>query len=108
MRIPLAFLAATPSPNPFESIAQPIVGLLNMVVGPALLIVGAIGTIWCILLGVKLAKAEEQQDRDKAKNSLKNAIIGFVAIFVLMAVLNIAMKPLADWAGVTLLPSPSP
>ena len=107
MRNLMAFLTSpkpspSPSPNPFESIVEPVVGLLNMVVGPALLVVGAIGTVWCILLGVKLAKAEEQQERDKAKNSLKNAIIGFVAIFVLILVLRLAMPAMANWAGVAL------
>ena len=88
--------------NPFLEIVSPVIGLLDMVVGPALLVVGALGAVWCIILGVKLAKAEEQQDRDKAKNSLKNALIGFIAIFVLLAILAIAMPALAEWAGINL------
>lgn len=85
--------------NPFEAMAAPIVNLLNMVVTPALVIVGALGAIFCILLGVKFAKAEEPQDREKAKNSLKNAIIGFVLIFVLLVALQIGLPALTDWAG---------
>jgi heme O synthase-like polyprenyltransferase len=96
----------SPSPsltaNPFQQIVAPIINLLNMVIGPALLVVGAVGAIWCILLGVKFAKAEEQQDRDKAKGALKNAIIGFVLIFVLLVVLRVAMPALANWAAVSL------
>ncbi len=91
--------------NPFMEIAEPIISLLNMVIVPALLIVGALGAIFCILLGVKFAKAEEPQDREKAKNSLKNAIIGFVLIFVLLVGLKIALPAMTEWytdeAGVT-------
>lgn len=83
--------------NPFLTAVEPIVSLINMAVGPALMIVGALGSLYCILLGVKLAKAEEPQDREKAKGSLKNAIIGFLMIFVLLVVLNVAMKPMTEW-----------
>jgi hypothetical protein len=96
----VAFLAA----NPFQAVVEPVVALLDMVVGPAMLLVGALGAIYCIILGVKLAKAEEQQDRDKAKNSLKNALIGFISIFVLLAVLRLGMPAMQDWVS-TVAPS---
>ena len=57
--------------NPFDTVSKPIIELLNMALTPALGIVGALGAIYCIILGAKLAKAEEPQDREKAKNSLK-------------------------------------
>ncbi len=93
----LIVAAATEATNPFMSIAEPIINLLEMIVGPALLIVGAVGAIFCILLGVKFAKAEEPQDREKAKNALKNAIIGFVLIFVLLVALRIGLPAMTSW-----------
>jgi len=83
--------------NPFESVSSPIIDLVNSAAGPALGIVGALGLIYCIILGAKLAKAEEPQDREKAKNSLKNAIIGFVLIFVLMLALLKGLPAMVDW-----------
>ncbi len=85
------------SANPFEAVAQPIVDLLNLALIPALGIVGALGAIYCIFLGAKLAKAEEQQDREKAKQSLKNAIVGFLLIFILIVVLNVGMDAMQEW-----------
>ncbi|MCL2056545.1 MAG: pilin [Oscillospiraceae bacterium] len=92
-------LTTTPTTgtNPFSNIVRPIVNLLNMVVGPAMLIVGALGSIYCIVLGVKFAKAEEQQDRDKAKKSLQNALIGFISIFVLIAILRLGIPAMEAW-----------
>ena len=39
--------------NPFEQMLNPIVNLLNMAINPILTLVGAIGTIFCIFLGIK-------------------------------------------------------
>ena len=73
--------------------------LLNSLLTPALAIVGAAGLLYCVVLGVKYAKAEEPQDREKAKGALKNAIIGFVLIFVLMLALQLLMDPLTKWVN---------
>ncbi|MGN0414006.1 MAG: Mbov_0395 family pilin-like conjugal transfer protein [Agathobacter sp.] len=74
-----------------------IVGLINSLLNPILAIVGALGTLYCVLLGVKYAKAEEPQDREKAKQHLKSAIIGFVLIFVLIVALKLLMPQFQTW-----------
>lgn len=82
----------------FEKITSPVVDLIKSLLGPAIGIVGALGAVYCVILGVKFAKAEEPQEREKAKSHLKNAIIGFVLIFVLMLVLRLSIDPLTKWA----------
>lgn len=93
----LMMLLPLTSVNPFEGISKPIIELLNMVMGPLIAIVGAVGAIYCVILGAKLAKAEEQQDREKAKTALKNAIIGFVLIFVLVVALKVSLPLFEQW-----------
>ncbi|MCL2096408.1 MAG: pilin [Oscillospiraceae bacterium] len=97
------FLAATTAAagleEGLEQITAPIIELLETIFTVAIPLVGAIGAIYCILLGVKLAKAEEQQERDKAKHALKNAIVGFVLIFVLVVALRIGLPILSGWAS---------
>ena len=85
--------------DPFKSAAGPIVELINSATGPILAIVVALGAIYSIFLGVKLAKAEEPQDKMKAKGQLKNAIIGFILIFVLIVVLRVATGPMLNWVN---------
>lgn len=82
----------------FDKVTSPVVDLINSLLGPAIGIVGALGAVYCVILGVKFAKAEEPQEREKAKSHLKNAIIGFVLIFVLMVVLRLSIGPLTQWA----------
>ena len=82
-----------------EKITQPIIELLRSVMGVALGLVVAVGALYCIVLGVKYAKAEEPQDREKAKSHLQNAIIGFVLIFVLILALFLVTPLLADWVN---------
>jgi len=93
--------SATANPNnpTLDKVVNPIVDLLNSLLKPLLAIVVAIGSLYCVILGVKYAKAEEPQDREKAKQHLKNAIIGFVIIFVLIFALNVLKQPLIDWVN---------
>ena len=83
----------------FSQVAAPIIDLINSLLGPLLGIVGAAGAIYSVVLGVKFAKAEEQQDREKAKQALKNAIIGFVLIFVLLLALKLLLPTMINWAN---------
>ncbi|MBR4194223.1 MAG: hypothetical protein IKQ54_07860 [Oscillospiraceae bacterium] len=83
----------------FQSVVAPIVELLNNILTPMLLIVGAVGALYCVILGVKYAKAEEPQDREKAKGALKNAIIGFVLIFVLILALKLLTPIMVKWVN---------
>ena len=81
----------------FDSVIKPVVELLNNLMTPLLAIVGAAGALYCVILGVKYAKAEEPQDREKGKGALKNAIIGYVLIFVLLVVLKLVTPVLTEW-----------
>ncbi len=83
----------------FVDVANPVIELINNLLPAVLGIVGAAGTVFCVVLGVKFAKAEEPQDREKAKQHLKNAIIGFVLIFVLILALNILTPRLIEWTN---------
>ena len=97
MNSAMTILSAAIAANPFETMTAPIINLLNMVLGPALAIVGALGAIFCVILGVKYAKAEEPQDREKAKHALRNAVVGFVLIFVLLVALKIGLPAMTKW-----------
>lgn len=81
----------------WDSVVTPITGMLDTVLVPALLLFGSIGAVYCVVLGVKFAKAEEPQEREKAKSALKNTGIGFLLIFILISTLKTSIKPLAHW-----------
>ena len=62
----------------FHPVIQPILEILDAILWPAITIVVAVGTIYCIFLGVKISKADEQNSREKAKKDLIGAVIGFI------------------------------
>lgn len=78
-------------------IITPILEILDAILWPAIAVVVSVGTIYCVFLGVKIAKSDEQNSREKAKKDLIGAIIGFVIIFVLIVALKIAVPILEDW-----------
>ena len=90
--------SGTTTENQLTQVVKPVAQLIYDLLNPALIIVGAVGSLYCVILGVKYAKCEEPQEREKSKGNLKNAIIGFVLIFVLMVVLKLLMPVLQDWA----------
>lgn len=81
----------------FYPIIAPLLEILNAILWPAIAVVVAVGTIYCIVLGVKIAKCDEQNSREKAKKDLVGAIVGFVIIFVLIVALKIAVPILENW-----------
>jgi hypothetical protein len=50
-----------------------------------------------VFLGIKIAKSDEQNSREKAKKDLLGAVVGFALIFVLIVALRIAMPILQEW-----------
>ena len=86
-------------------VVKPVAQLIYNLLNPALIIVGAVGALYCVILGVKYSKCEEPQEREKAKGNLKNAIIGFVLIFVLMVLLKLLMPVMIKWVNTNMTPS---
>jgi hypothetical protein len=83
--------------NDLNSMIQPVLDLCHTLTPILLAVVGAVGALWCILLGVKYAKADDPQEHEKAKKGLVNAIVGFVLIFILLIMLNIGVDVLTEW-----------
>jgi len=72
-----------------STVVKPVVDVCNALTTPLIGVVAALGAIWCILLGVKYAKADEPQEHEKCKKALVNAVIGFALIFILLIMLKV-------------------
>ena len=80
-----------------NKIIAPVLEVCKILVPALLAVVGAVGAIFCILLGVKYARASEPQEHETAKKSLQYAIVGFVLIFVLLIMLQVGITIFTDW-----------
>ena len=88
---------ATQQGADLSSVTNPVIGLINSLTKVLLPLVGAGGAVYAIILGFKYATAEEPQEREKRKQSIKSFLIGFVLIFVLLVVLKLGMPALETW-----------
>ena len=91
----LSLLAMTAAD--MAKIVNPILEVCRILVPALLSIVGAVGAVFCILLGIKYARASEPQEHENAKKAVQHAIVGFVLIFVLLIMLQIGVSIFTDW-----------
>ena len=83
--------------NAYYNLILPILNQVNGYTGTLLLIVSSLGTTQCIFLSVRYAKAQEAEELEHAKKSLKDFIIGFLLIFVLIVAMRTGMPGLCKW-----------
>lgn len=65
-------------------------------VTPLLILACAAGAIWAIVLGVKMAQAEDKGKRDEAKQALINVIIALVAVIALIMIFTVVGNAVPD------------
>ena len=65
----------------------PVIQFIDSAFIPILIILGAVGGVWCIFLGVNLARAETADKADEAKKRLINVIIAIIATALLIFLL---------------------
>ena len=83
--------------NAYYNLILPILNQVNSYTGTLLLIVSSLGTIQCIFLGFRYAKAQEAEELETAKKNLKEFIIGFLIIFILIVAMRTGMPGLCKW-----------
>lgn len=61
-----------------------IVDAIDFILWPILIIVGAAGSIYAIILGINIAKADSTDKREEAKKHLINVLIGLAVVIALI------------------------
>ena len=75
-------------------IAEQIDGIIKDIVSPVLVVIGAAGVIYAIILGVNYIKAETPDKRKEAQGRLIGAIIGVIIIIA-----GIVICQAVDWGS---------
>lgn len=76
---------------------EPIAEFLDSALVPVIIVVGALGAIWIIILGVNLARAESSDKATEAKKRLINVVIALVAVILLVFLLAMFIGNAPDW-----------
>lgn len=80
----IKFLGADPTPIEDWGWVNKTVSAINSILIPILSIVAAAGTVWAIVLGINMARADSQEKREEAKKRLVSLIVGIVVLVVLI------------------------
>lgn len=82
------------------SFLLPILKVIDDAMVPILICVIAAGTIYSVVLGINLAKAESSDKREEAKKRLVNAIVGFGVIIVLLVIMYVLAANIHKIVGI--------
>lgn len=69
-----------------------LVKIVDQFLPVAIILVGMVGAIYCIVMGVKYAKSESSEEKDAVKKKLINAAIGIVIGLIIMIALTVFLK----------------
>ena len=75
-----------------EAAYQKFIGIVNVILPILIGCVVALGLFYGIQLAVKYAKAEEEEDKKKAKGSLINVIVGCLIAIVFIAIIMLVLN----------------
>ena len=70
-------------PEGWEWVEQ-IVNAVDTLLYPLLVVVGAAGMIYAVVIGVQMARADSTEKREEAKKKLINVIVGLAIIIALI------------------------
>ena len=74
----------------------PILSLIDSALIPILIVLVAVGTIYSVVLGVNMARADSSEKREESKKRLINFLIGIVIIIVLIAIMYVLASQLPN------------
>lgn len=69
-----------------------IADVINKALWPILIVVAAAGTIYAVVLGVNMARADSPEKREEAKKRVINVLIGMAIIVGLILLLQLFMS----------------
>lgn len=83
--------------NQAENAVDPLYEALSTIGPYAIGVVLVLMIFWGIIMGIRMAKAEDSKERASHQKALINGLIGLVAIFVLITILYAIRGPLVSW-----------
>ena len=69
-----------------------MIGIVNIVLPVLMSVMLVLGMFYGITLGIKYAKAEEDDEKKKAKGQLINVIVGVLIAIIFVAVIQIVLN----------------
>lgn len=86
------FLAAGAEDEAVNSAYKAFIGIVNIVLPVLMSVLLVIGMFFGIQLGVKYARAEEDDEKKKARGSLINVIVGVLIAILFIAIVEIILN----------------
>ena len=77
-----------------------LMSTLSIILWISLVLVGAAGGIYCLYVGIKMARADSADQRDENKKRMINIIVTIVVVILLILVINVFLPMILDAFGI--------
>jgi len=94
-----SFLGLKDNETGYTEVYRKLLEFVQAYLNPTISIFTAVAMLYAVVLGVKYAKEEDQQGREKVKQAIKNLIKGMILIYVIYVVLTLFMPVFANYAA---------
>ncbi len=84
----------------YKKVLEPVIKVIDAIMLPLIILVGLGGSIYAIVLGVQMSRAESSDKKDEVKKRLINGVIGIVVmliLLILMKLLSANAEAIAKW-----------
>ena len=82
-----------------NSVLKSVIGYVNSILAAIIGVAVAIATVYAIVVGVRMAKANNAEEREEAKKKVIYTVLGIAVAVALMLILVILKDKIPQWVG---------
>jgi amino acid transporter len=85
------------APSSLQDFTNSLTGLLSQFWGWIIGLLGTLVVFWCVYIGVKIAAANNRDQRQEAKKLVIQLVVGIVSIFLLAILVVTLISVFGNW-----------
>lgn len=100
MRMGMLLADAKSPEEATDDVLRRVINYINGILAGLIALAVAIGVVYAIVVGVRMARANNAEEREEAKKKVIYTVVGIAVAVALMLVLIILKNQIPEWLGI--------